>query len=388
MTDSARATNADVANRAAAAFRPSEVIRIGAELEWLVYRTSDSRQAVPASETAAVATGRLPAGGSITVEPGGQLELATLPASGPAALLEAIDSDARVLVERFAAHDLALVPIGLDPIRPARRTLEVARYEAMERHFAAVSPAGLEMMNRTASLQLNIDFGPDPAATWRRAHALAPLLSAAFANSPTTDGAAFAPVSHRQQIWTATDPSRTRPVGATPDSWHRYILDAHVIPRSDTGPAAGAPPRPRSFAAWLDSAAPPTTHDLDTHITTLFPPLRPRGYLELRMLDALPRTGRAAAIATVWALLADPDAGVAVDQHATDPTDVWRVATTLGLADSTTRAAGAQLLRIAAAHLGPTQPQLGDACDLWREHVEAGTTATSIAELLSTTETP
>ena len=386
MTDSARATHTDVASRASAAFRPSEVIRIGAELEWLVYRAPDPTRAVPASETAAVAAGALPAGGSITVEPGGQLELATLPAPRPAELIEAIDTDAGVLAKRFAAHDLTLVPIGLDPIRPARRTLDVGRYEAMERHFAAVSPAGLEMMNRTASLQLNIDFGPDPDAMWRRAHALAPLLSAAFANSPTTDGVAFAPVSHRQQIWTATDPSRTRPVGTAPDNWHRYILDAHVIPRSDTEPAADASPGPRSFAAWLDSAAPPTAHDLDTHITTLFPPVRPRGYLELRMLDALPRTGRAAAIATVWTLLTDPDAGAAADQPGTDPTDAWHVATTLGLADSTTRAAGARLLRIAAAHLEPTQPQLTDACDQWREHVEAATPATSIAELLSTAE--
>ena len=93
-----------------------------------------------------------------------------------------------MLANRFADHGLALVPLGLDPIREPVRTLDVERYQDMERHFLDVSPSGVRMMNLTASLQLNIDFGPEPARTWQRANAVAPLLAAAFANSPTTDG--------------------------------------------------------------------------------------------------------------------------------------------------------------------------------------------------------
>ncbi|MBC49918.1 MAG: ergothioneine biosynthesis glutamate--cysteine ligase EgtA, partial [Ilumatobacter sp.] len=210
------ATLADVAARADAAFTPSAEVRIGAEVEWLVFDRSDLTRRIDASDAARTASGELPAGGTVTIEPGGQVELVTPPHDGPRSLIDAIESDTAALANRFAEHDLALVPLGLDPIRDPVRTLEVERYKAMERHFLDVSPAGVQMMNLTASLQLNIDFGPDPVQTWQRAHAIAPLLAAAFVNSPTTDGTEFQPISHRMRIWAATDPTRTRPADPDP----------------------------------------------------------------------------------------------------------------------------------------------------------------------------
>ena len=97
-----RTTPADVAERAAAAFRPSHRVRIGAEVEWLVYRPSDPAEPVPAAVTSAASAGPLPAGGTVTIEPGGQVELVTRPAPDAATLVAAIETDTGVLVERFA----------------------------------------------------------------------------------------------------------------------------------------------------------------------------------------------------------------------------------------------------------------------------------------------
>jgi glutamate--cysteine ligase len=380
-----RATHADVAQRAAAAFRPSNQVRIGAEVEWLVFHRADPTRLVPASQAAAVAAGPLPAGGTITIEPGGQVELGTLPASDVATLISAIETDAAVLSARFAAHDLTLVPLGLDPIRPARRTLDAPRYIAMEQYFATHSPAGIDMMTRTASLQLNIDFGPNPDRTWHLAHNLAPLLAATFANSPTANGVDFQPISRRQQIWAAIDRSRTQPVGDTPSTWHRYILDANVMLHHGE---QGIQPSPDShtFAESLASKHPPTQADLDLHLTTLFPPFRPRGYLEVRMIDALPRDGRAAAIAAVWALLTDSALEREAIEMCTTLINPWSVVTSDGLQDAAVRDTARSLLGLVADRLRKRNPQLAQACDRWTTHLAADTGPLTIDELLRTAE--
>ena len=349
------ATLADVAARANVAFTPSAEVRIGAEVEWLVFDRSDLTRRIDASDAARTASGELPAGGTVTIEPGGQVELVTPPHDGPRSLIDAIESDTAALANRFAEHDLALVPLGLDPIRDPVRTLEVERYKAMERHFLDVSPAGVQMMNLTASLQLNIDFGPDPVQTWQRAHAIAPLLAAAFVNSPTTDGTEFQPISHRMRIWAATDPTRTRPVGPDPAAWGNYILDARAIPGGTS----------QTFRDWLGQPTPPTIDDLDRHITTLFPPVRPRGYLEFRMLDALGALGRAAAIATVWTLMTDHEVGDAALEAALELGDPWGLAHEHGTAQSALRETVAHLFDLSARSLRPSDSQLADAVVTW-----------------------
>lgn len=351
------ATAADVAARADAAFAPSTDVRIGAEVEWLVFDRGDLTRRVDAADAARVSSGRLPAGGTVTIEPGGQIELVTPPHHSPRRLIDAIESDTAVLANRFAEHALVLVPLGLDPIRDPVRTLDVDRYEAMERHFMDVSPAGIRMMNLTASLQLNIDLGPDPLRTWKRAGALGPVLAAAFANSPTADGIIYEPISHRMRIWAATDPTRTRPVGAEPAAWSRYVLDALVIPSNDT------------LRDRLAQPTPPTIDELDRHITTLFPPVRPRGYLEFRMLDALPAAGRAAAIATVWELMTNDDVGDDVAQAASALDDPWRLAHDDGIGDAGLHAAVTHLFDASAASVRRTDSQLADAMTAWGERI-------------------
>ncbi len=379
-------TTADVARRAAASFVATDRVRMGAEVEWLVYHRTDPTRPVTAPETAAIASGTLPSGSTVTIEPGGQVELVTAPASDPASLIDSIESDTAVLARRFAEHDLLLVPLGLDPIRSPRRTLDRPRYEAMARYFAEVSPAGLHMMSLTASLQLNIDFGPDPATTWEHAHALAPVLAAAFANSPTTDGSQFRPVSHRLRVWAWTDPSRTRPVGARTEDWLPYLLNARVMLREGAGGIERFPGS-RSFGEWLADDEPPSADDLALHVTTLFPPLRPRGYLELRMIDAVPAAGRAAAIAAVWTLLTDARAGDEAMAACRMLPDPWALATAEGLENDDMRGAATALLDIAAASSARAWGRhLAQACEACRDRLRSGVGAGTVEELFAGAE--
>jgi glutamate--cysteine ligase len=371
-----------VVGRCAAAFRPAVRTQIGAEVEWLVYDRRDRSVAVAAATTERVAAGVLPAGGRVTVEPGGQLELSTLPFPGPGELVAAVEADARVLIERFDAAALELVPLGLDPIRSPLRSLNVERYAAMESYFARYTPPGVDMMTRTAALQLNVDVGPDPAETWRRAHVMIPLLAATFANSPTTDGSSFAPVSHRQQIWSATDPSRTRPVGPEMSDWSRYVLDAFVMLRLDGDGSAVVTEHRRTLREHLASGDTLSVDEVELHLTTMFPPVRPRGHLEFRMLDSVPATGRAAAIAVVWTLLTDVLVSDELLAIPASVADAHTVAIERGLDDATLRRAAIDVLDLVASRWVIECPDLAEACRLWRERVESRLLGTSVAELL------
>jgi glutamate--cysteine ligase len=370
-----------VVERCTAAFSPAVHTQIGAEVEWLVYDRHDRSVAVSAATTARVAAGPLAAGGRVTVEPGGQLELSTLPFPGPGELVAAVEADTRVLIERFDAAALQLVPLGLDPIRPPLRSLDVERYAAMESYFARYSPPGVDMMTRTAALQLNVDVGPDPAESWRRAHAMIPLLAATFANSPTTDGGSFAPVSHRQRIWSGTDPSRTRPVGREMSEWSRYVLDAFVMLRLDGEGSAIATEHRQTLREHLAAGEVLSVDEIELHLTTMFPPVRPRGHLEFRMIDSVPAAGRAAAIAVVWTLLTDHLVSDEILAIQASVADAPTVAIERGLDDATLRRAAIDVLDLVASRWVDECPNLAEACRLWRERVESRRLGT-MAELL------
>ncbi|MXW75005.1 MAG: ergothioneine biosynthesis glutamate--cysteine ligase EgtA [Acidimicrobiaceae bacterium] len=359
-------TRLDVEKLAAAAFEATAHNRIGAEVEWLVFAADDLERSIPAARVAEVASGPLPARSSVTIEPGGQLELITRPFDDPLQLLDAITADAQVLRTRFAEQKLLLVALGLDPFRPPVRTLKQPRYEAMEQFFAARSPTGLKMMNLTASLQLNIDLGPDPERSWRRAQVIAPVLSAAFANSPTIDGSTFAAVSHRQRVWASTAPSRGLPVPPGTDAWSEYILDSQVMLRIT---ADGVHPQldDLSLRQWQNSDSPPTSEELALHISTLFPPLRPRGYLEMRMIDALGPKGRSVAVGASWVLLANDQAGAHAEAVCSKISDRWKRATAAGLEDPEVADAAHSVLTIAADALRVRFPSLAKACVSWRD---------------------
>jgi glutamate--cysteine ligase len=355
--------------------------KVGVELEWLVRdardpalpvsadriaaavagfnATPDSPQArgrVPRPRLPSSATpGVLPSGALLTTEPGGQLELSSLPADSLAECVADTTRDMAALREAVAAAGLTLAGYGLDPLRPPRRVLDLPRYAAMEAFFDRGGPWGRQMMCGTASVQVCLDAGDESAGftgyryRWRLVHAIGPVLVAAFANSPLRQGRPTGWRSTRQQVWAHMDPGRTRPPRLDAhrdprDVWAAYALDAELMLVRDTASPDWFAPPGVTFRTWLRSAdgsvdhlRPPTDEDLSYHLSTLFPPVRPRGYLELRMIDAQPGSDWVVPLAVATALSQDP---VAADLAlaATEPLtgtggDPWLRAAWLGPSD-------------------------------------------------------
>jgi glutamate--cysteine ligase len=232
------------------------------------------------------------------------------------------------------------------------------RYIAMERHFAALGCArpGKAMMSATAALQVNVDAGP--AARWTERlgliHSLGPVLVAASACSPFLAGRASGWHSMRQQAWHGIDHSRSDPVpGADPaQAWASYALAAPVMLVRD-GAVATPMTRRVPFSAWLSGTAPihrrPTLADLDYHLTTLFPPVRPRGYVEIRCLDALPDRWWPALAALTVTLIDDDVAADRAAEICEPVRDAWLPAARDGLADPAIATAVKACLDVAAA---------------------------------------
>ncbi|MBI3225066.1 MAG: ergothioneine biosynthesis glutamate--cysteine ligase EgtA [Mycolicibacterium cosmeticum] len=306
----------------------------------------------------------LPGGSTITVEPGGAVELSGPPAAGVSAAITAITADRDVLRGAFAARGLGLVLLGTDPLRPAQRIHPGARYQAMERFFARSGTAGAEMMTSTASIQVNIEAGPREqwADRVRLAHALGPVMIALSANSPLLGGQFTGWRSTRQRVWGQIDAARCGPVlgqnGDDPGAdWARYALRAPVMLVRVAGRdgQAEAATDWATFADWADGRASlggrlPTDADLDYHLTTLFPPVRPRQWLEIRYLDSVPDDVWPA-VAFTLATLMDHPAAAQIAAQATEPVATeWDLAARVGLADPRLQAAAVRCVGAAAEH--------------------------------------
>jgi len=346
------------------ALRPTPVGRVGLELEFHLVDLDAPACRVPWARLIDVIDGlpALPGGSRVTVEPGGQVELSTAPLEHVAAAVEALRLDRAALGGVLREHRLGLACVGADPARPVERSNPASRYAAMERHFAAVGDgaAGRAMMCATASLQVNIEAGP--RAQWPRrvslVHQLGPVLVALSACSPLLAGHASGWRSMRQQVWGEIDRRRCGPllVGEHPeDEWARYALSAPVMFVRDPLTGTAAPVTEQvPFAAWA-SGAPrlggrcPTADDLDCHLTTLFPPVRPRGFLELRFLDAVPDRWWGALAAIAVTLLDDPVAAAAAAAATEQLDGAWTAAARDGLADPVVGRAARRCAEIAAA---------------------------------------
>jgi glutamate--cysteine ligase len=263
---------------------PTDHPRIGLELEWLTYHQHDRRRRVTPADLAPVlrGIGDLPCRGRITVEPGGQVELSSLPQPSVADAIDATRTDMRVLRGALADAGIVLEGSGLDRVRQPERVVDAGRYRAMETYFDALGPDGRAMMCNSASIQINVDVDGDPGAAWRAATMAAPLL-ARFFNAPSPN---------RMDLWSRTDVTRAGPVAGAdlPTAWANYALDARVMFIRCDGDDCVACLDGMTFAGWLHHGHPlgwPTEDDLAEHLTTLFPPVRPRGWFEIRTIDAL-----------------------------------------------------------------------------------------------------
>ncbi|WP_405866203.1 ergothioneine biosynthesis glutamate--cysteine ligase EgtA [Streptomyces sp. NBC_01515] len=294
---------------------------LGVEVEWLVHELRLPQLPVTPErlEAAYAALKTVPLRSALTVEPGGQLELSSSPAASLMECIGSVSEDLDAVRAVLRRDGLGLVGVGHDPWHPPRRFLHEPRYDAMERCLDRTGPAGRRMMCTSASVQVCLDAGyeePGPLGLGRRwwlAHQLGAVLVAAFANSPLVGRSPTGWRSTRQLIWMEIGPGRAGgpTLDAQPrDAWTDHVLDSPVMCiRQDSGP--WEVPEELTFREWIRSGAPrpPTREDLDYHVSTLFPPVRPRGHLELRMIDAQPGDdGWIVPLAVTTALFDDPEA--------------------------------------------------------------------------------
>ncbi|MCW2880677.1 MAG: glutamate/cysteine ligase [Sphaerisporangium sp.] len=369
---------ADVEGFAQRCFQGTPGDRIGVELEFLVFdRAEPSRQVTVAQITAALPP--LRGGSAVTFEPGGQLEL-----SGPPGPLPRTLSDLATDVDtvRRALNDdgLLLAGMGLDPLRPPLRQLREPRYEAMAELLGV--PYGPMMMCLTASIQVNLDFGARPATRWERANRLGPVLNAAFANSPMVGSRPCGWMSGRQAVWLHLDPTRTRPLvwdGDPAAAWAKYLMNARLMMAGEKEARRRTPPSRATFGDWLSDPAlggrEATARDLAYHATTVFPPVRPRGWLEIRYLDALHPTMWPVCVAVTSALMLDDRAADTALSSAEPFADRWWQAAHMGLEDARLRKAAEDCFRAAAEalpRLGARPGLVADVEAFTDRHVAAG----------------
>lgn len=334
--------------------------RVGLELEFHLVDLArpDRRAEWDEVQRAADGLPAMPSGSSVTLEPGGQIELSTPPTDDLVSSVAALRADRAVLRDGLAAIGFGAAPLGTDPARPVRRVNPSGRYVAMEQHFGALGCAdpGRSMMTATAALQVNLDAGPQAGWTDRMAliRSLGPVLVAASASSPFLGGRSSGWHSMRQEVWHGIDRSRSDPVaGIEPGhAWAAYALNASVMLVRDA--AGGVQPVTDRvpFRAWLRGAdlagRRPTIADLDYHLTTLFPPIRPRGYVEIRCIDALPDRWWPALAALTTILIDDPVAAGRAAEIAAPVAQAWQLAARAGLRDNRLRTAVTDCVQVAA----------------------------------------
>jgi glutamate--cysteine ligase len=344
-------------------FKHGPPVKTGIELEWLVIDPHDPDRRpdvqtlatllgphAPATLTAGGPGAPLPNGGLVTVEPGGQLEISSVPCRSVTELITVMSADIQALRRLLAPAGFELSAVAADPHRLPHRILQTPRYDAMADGFDEFGPAGRVMMCSTAAAQVCLDLGTgaEAADRWRAAHHLGPVLLATFANSPRTAGELVpAAASTRMSSWWRLDPERSRPPTSMEfDGYVERVLDTRVLARQrDSGDWRMA--RPLTLREWIDSGEPLTTADIDLHLSMLFPPVRPQGYLEIRYLDAQPGDEWIVPLALLAALFADHTTVRRVLHCCAPGADRWQQATEHGLADPVLRSVAAQLLTLA-----------------------------------------
>jgi glutamate--cysteine ligase len=381
---------------ASVCFKHGPPRRIGIELEWLLTDPDDPlRHPDPALLRTALGPHAprtlnpdspaepLPDGGLVTIEPGGQVEISSAPATSCALLTERMRRDIRCLEHLLEPTGFLLSDRAADAHRAGHRILHTPRYDAMAAGFARISTAGAVMMCATAATQVCVDLGqPEQAPVrWRAAHLLGPVLLAAFANSP-----AAGQVSSRMAAWWALDPPRTEPPGSLePTDYVRRALDTPMLAKQR---AAGdwLVEQPISLRDRLSAGEPLDRHDIDLHLSMLFPPVRPQGYLELRYLDAQPAEEWLAPLALIAALFGSPRTLAQAAEACLPAGQRWQQATEVGLADPVLAGAARELagigeraveeLALAPADLADVQRilrrRLRDGISPAAEHIEGG----------------
>lgn len=261
--------------------------------------------------------------GTVSLEPAGQFELSGAPLDN---LHQTCAETGRHLAQvKAAGETLGIGFLGLgmwpDKTRAELPIMPKGRYDIMRRHMPRVGSLGLDMMLRTCTIQVNLDYASeaDMAKKFRVGLALQPLATALFANSPFTEGKPNGLLSYRSHIWSDTDPARTGMLpfvfedGFGYERYADYMLDVPMYFVYRDGryiDAAGL-----SFRDFLKgelSVLPgekPTLDDWNDHLSTAFPEVRLKTFLEMRGADGGP-WNRICALPALWVGLLYDDAAL------------------------------------------------------------------------------
>lgn len=344
--------------------------RVGLEFEWIPAR-SDRRppgtvgverlQKLLASDPSLVADAR------VSYEPGGQLEISPLPSASVSHALAAVAAYEARLHRCLEPAGIELFSSGMNPwhsVDELGLQTPGPRYVTQQAHYDAIGPAGRQMMRQTAALQINLDLGGGETTDdrWRLANLAGPALAAAFANSPIVAGSPTGVPGTRCLTWQAVDRSRTGYDGLQvgPDAraaYDRFALRAEfmALPRDGEVP----PSLRDSFQGWLERSGPrPDYDDLSHHLTTLFPPVRPRRHFEVRYVDTPPARWLPVPVALLATLLYDRDATREALQVLDEPVDsaTWQRSARRAMTDPGLRTAALALFDITIRAI-PRLPQ-------------------------------
>ncbi|MDR3435939.1 glutamate--cysteine ligase [Telmatospirillum sp.] len=241
-------------------------------------------------------------GASVTLEPGGQVELSGAPLATVHATCREVNEHLKQVKEIGAKLNIAFLGLGFNPKwrREDVPWMPKGRYAIMRRYMPLKGQLGLDMMLRTCTVQVNLDFSSeaDMVRKFRVALALQPVATAMWANSPFVEGKPSGLLSYRSHIWTDTDPDRT---GVLPFvfeegmGFERYVDYALDVPMyfvyRDGVYIDVAGSSFRDFMAGRLAALPgqlPTMGDWVDHLTTMFPEVRLKKFLEMRGADGGP----------------------------------------------------------------------------------------------------
>ncbi len=264
------------------------------------------------------------AGASISLEPGGQFELSGAPLEHLHQTCAEVTDHLREVREVAGELGLGFLGLGFSPVWALDDTpiMPKGRYKIMRDYMARVGRLGRQMMFRSCTVQVNLDFSSeaDMVRKMQVSLALQPIATALFANSPFAEGRLNGYQSYRAHVWSDTDPDRTGmlPFAFADDfgyaAYARYALDVPMYFVYRNGryiDVAG-----RSFRDFLAGKLPelpgerPTIKDWEDHLSTLFPEVRLKTYLEMRGADAGGRDSLCALPALWTGLLYDD---VAID---------------------------------------------------------------------------
>jgi glutamate--cysteine ligase len=249
-------------------------------------------------------------GASITLEPGGQLELSGAPLRTIHETCDEFHTHLALMKRVCEEPGIVWLGLGMHPIHPVQDlpVMPKERYRIMRRYLPGRGSLALDMMFATATVQANFDYASeaDMVEKMRVSMAISPIVSAVFANSSLSEGKPNGFVSKRLHTWEHTDPDRTGLLPFVFDEdfgYRRYIDWALDVPmffivRGDHYDQAGG----ITFRRFLEeghAGIRATLADFDRHLTTLFPDVRLKRFIEVRGADAVP-PGLTCSLPALW----------------------------------------------------------------------------------------